>query len=120
MKQIRTAIFETNSSSTHSICITSESEYNKWISGDNLYSDWKEKLVPKAEGMEKLREHYPDPETMFEKFGSEEEALAYIGLYTKEKYDENVEDRYLEEFVEKYTPAEGENIIAFGYYGHEC
>lgn len=119
MKQIRTAIFETNSSSTHSICITSQSEYNKWISGDNLYSDWTDKLVSKSEGMEKLREYYPDPKTISDKFDSEEEALAHIGLYTKEKYDEHVEERYLEEFVETYTPAEGEDIVAFGYYGNE-
>ena len=34
MIQIRQGVFETNSSSTHSITIAPESDFNKWKNGD--------------------------------------------------------------------------------------
>lgn len=37
MIQIRQGVFETNSSSTHSLCITTENDYKKWCNGTNEY-----------------------------------------------------------------------------------
>lgn len=36
MKQIRIGTFETNSSSTHSLVVCTEEEYNKWLKGEIL------------------------------------------------------------------------------------
>lgn len=35
MIQIRAGVFETNSSSTHSLCIMTEDDFNKWVSSHN-------------------------------------------------------------------------------------
>lgn len=37
MIQIRYGVFETNSSSTHSLCIVPKSDYKKWCNGTNEY-----------------------------------------------------------------------------------
>lgn len=37
MIQIRAGVFETNSSSTHSLCIMPKSDYNKWLSSEGEY-----------------------------------------------------------------------------------
>lgn len=39
MIQIRQGVFETNSSSTHSITIASESDFDKWKNGDVYLND---------------------------------------------------------------------------------
>ena len=39
MKQIRRGVFETNSSSTHSITMCSKEDYDKWESGDVYLND---------------------------------------------------------------------------------
>ena len=36
-KQIRHGVFETNSSSTHSMVVCSEEDYQKWVDGELLY-----------------------------------------------------------------------------------
>ena len=43
--QIRRNVFETNSSSVHSITMCSEDEYKKWRDGELLFSDWDEEFV---------------------------------------------------------------------------
>lgn len=35
MIQIRAGVFETNSSSTHSLCIMTQDDFNKWVSSHN-------------------------------------------------------------------------------------
>ena len=42
MKQVRRSVFETNSSSTHSITICTEDEYEKFKSGELMYDSWGE------------------------------------------------------------------------------
>lgn len=37
MIQIRHGVFETNSSSTHSMVVCSEEDYQKWVDGELLY-----------------------------------------------------------------------------------
>lgn len=70
MINIRANTFETNSSSTHSITICTEEEYNKFVNGE-LGIDWDDRLVPKeeaeydfdtyGEGYEWYEEHYTSP-----------------------------------------------------------
>lgn len=49
MKQIRTSVFETNSSSTHSLVIMTEEEYNLWKRG--IFALMNEEVLVKAEGL---------------------------------------------------------------------
>ena len=91
MKKIRIGTFETNSSSTHSLCIVSKEEYEKWVSGDLLYNSYKEKFV-------KNTVKNADDEN---------------NQTCKEFY----EDESLEAFEQEYKTKSGDVVIAFGKYG---
>lgn len=45
MKQIRKNVFETNSSSTHTLAICTEDEYKKWQEGKLLFNKWHETFI---------------------------------------------------------------------------
>ena len=45
MKQIRKNVFETNSSSTHTLAICTEDEYKEWQDGKLLFNKWNETFV---------------------------------------------------------------------------
>lgn len=45
MKQIRKNVFETNSSSTHTLAICTEDEYKDWKDGKLLFNKWNETFV---------------------------------------------------------------------------
>lgn len=44
-RQIRRGVYETNSSSSHSITMCSEEEFEKWKDGKLLFDSWKEEFV---------------------------------------------------------------------------
>ena len=39
-RQIRRGVFETNSSSTHSLTMCSEEEFEQWKNGELLFDEW--------------------------------------------------------------------------------
>lgn len=90
--QIRHDLFETNSSSVHSLTIVPESEIDKWREGKLFYSYDEDRLIPISE----IENYDPDWISNFEDFGDEYET-----------------------FFEKYTSPSGDKIVAFGYYGHD-
>ena len=55
MRTIRLGTFETNSSSTHSITMCMESDYEKWRKGELYYIDSKDKFVTKEQREEIIR-----------------------------------------------------------------
>ena len=89
---IRRGVFETNSSSTHTITMCSEEEYNKWKNGELVFDRWQEELVE------------PKEDNKYHEY---------------QTYDEFWEDEFLEGFYEKYTTNSGEKVIAFGLYGYD-
>ena len=89
---IRRGVFETNSSSTHTITMCSEEEYNKWKNGELVFDRWQEELVE------------PKEDNKYHEY---------------QTYDEFWEDEFLEGFKEKYTTNSGEKVIAFGLYGYD-
>lgn len=111
-RQVRRGVFETNSSSVHSICITTQSEYDKWKNGEVFYDNYSECFCTK----ESLLKEYPE-------YNEEDEECRYIrrgdfGCYT---YDEWHDWDYIEyeTYSEKYTSPSGDKLVAFGYYGHD-
>lgn len=92
-RQIRHGVFETNSSSTHSLTMCSEEEYNAWIAGDILFDDWCEEFVKPSEIDDDDENRYMT-------------------------YNEYWNSRDLETFEQTYTTKGGEKIIAFGEYGY--
>ena len=94
MKTIRFGVFETNSSSTHSLTIVSKEDYDAWEEGKLLFDRWNKIFVPVEE-----KDTYEDPED----------------LYTIDEYD----DIDMEPFRQTYKTKNGDEIVAFGYYGYD-
>lgn len=91
--QVRRGLFETNSSSTHSITMCSESDFDMWRRGERVYDDYKEELVPPTDKTEGDSRYYS-----FERF---------FDGYRYETYSQS------------FTTEKGEKVIAFGYYGYD-
>ena len=100
--QMRSNVFETNSSSTHSIAICTENDYKAFKKGKKLIDRNSLKLYNSVEeGMAQ------------DKWSEEEDFMTY------EEFEEYVSE-YYEEFEEKFTTPSGDKVVAFGYYGYDC
>ena len=127
MIQIRQGVFETNSSSTHSITIAPESDFNRWKNGDVYLNDgwWSSSNDPnkdktfltKDEAINLLGsyEYYKRNEDLNDMNDEElNEVFEEWEIYTFENYW----DDYLEDYETHYTTEHGDNIIVFGQYGY--
>lgn len=119
MKTIRVGVFETNSSSTHSITICLKSDYTKWKKNKNVLIDFeKGKVMTREELIETWKKDkdyanvdWNDKEEVDDIF----DELFYDEIMTYKRYQE----RGLEEFYKEFKAPNGEVIVAFGQYGYE-
>lgn len=100
MRQIRRNVFETNSSSTHSITMCMKSEFDKWVEGELVWDRWNQELVPITPKIKESMEN------------DEREYLTY-DQFNDWDYIE------FETYKSTYTTSNGDKVIAFGYYGHD-
>ena len=100
MKQIRRNVFETNSSSTHSITMCMKSDYDKWVAGELVWSRWGDELV----------EITPEIKTSME--NDEGDYLTY------EQFNDYEYIEY-ETFRTTFKTPNNEEIVSFGYYGSD-
>ena len=129
-KTVRRSVFETNSSSTHSLTMVDKSDYDAWDNGDAiLYND--EIILKSSEEykvlIEKFRldwekdgKKHPDCEDD-EECTLEEWIEYYIGERELDFYDtcEQYFDRDdYETFEYTHTNKNGDKVVAFGYYGY--
>lgn len=96
-KSIRFGVFETNSSSTHSLTMCSKEDYQKWENGELIYDRYAEKLIPITDEIKKE---------------IEEDDYQYETC-------EGFENGDLETFYDTYVTDKGEEIVAFGKYGYD-
>ena len=145
MIQIRNNIFETNSSSTHSLNICTKQEWLDWKAGNLLYNPYEDSfidnyLLSDDKKMDRLKEYY---NTLVKKsFYKEFQDLNKIEIqelmmkavedgfifksvselennndwFTYDKYWEYNDE--LEGYVENYTSESGDEIVIFGEYGY--
>lgn len=128
MKTIRQGCFETNSSSTHSITLCMENEFEKWKNGELYWNRWDEKLVPKEEvekEFAKIREEFISENPGFDENDEEwqEELKKYINedgktYYSYEDFN-NYDYMEYETYENSFKTPNGEKVIAFGYYGQD-
>ena len=120
MKLIRRGTFETNSSSTHSITMCKESDFDKWKNGEMYWDRWNESLVSKEEvekEMAKLKEEFISEHPDYDKddIDQEEQLEDYLNsdkeYYTYEEFN-NYDYIEYETFEDSY-----DGVVAFGYYG---
>lgn len=121
MRQIRHGVFETNSSSTHSITMMMKSDYDRWHN-EKLY------LYEGGYGWDFNK---PVLNTLYTR--DEVEKFAKNNrYYNRDKELDNAElkdmgftawddegSEYLEGFYEEFTTPSGETIVAFGEYGYD-
>lgn len=133
-RQIRRGVYETNSSSSHSITMCSEEEFEKWKDGKLLFDSWKEEFVDVVNlsnnQKEDARKEYESKKNEFSKDWkdlSESAKEKYYEKYIEEHdliveecktYNDYMNDYELESFIDKYTTKNGEKVVAFGKYGY--
>lgn len=103
MKQVRQSVFETNSSSVHSLTMCSGQQMQDWKDGKLFYKEYgREDWIPAT--LELLA---MDPEDRVDD-----------GIYTYDEFWDKVDDSWeYEGFEDSYTTPNGEKVFAFGYYG---
>ena len=123
-KQIRRGVFETNSSSVHSLTMCSGEEYQKWENGKVLFWGERDKFATKEEIIEELKNmryswgnkelYYPDVN-----WDDEDEVSDVFSDERIKTCEEYFENEWYETFEDRYTTPSGDEVVAFGYYGHD-
>lgn len=103
--KVRRSVFETNSSSTHSLTMCTASDYDEWKKGNLVFDYDYERFVP----IDALSDE--------EKKELKSSGSANDRYYTYDGY-ENVFCCEYESFEETFTTPDGEEIVGFGYYGY--
>lgn len=122
MKQIRRGVFETNSSSVHSITMCTKSEFDAWKNGElyrndgwwsRSFSSLKDKaFLTKDEALELIKSDKSS--VSMSEFEDIDEYLRENEIYSYEDWGD-----YYETDVNYYTTPGGEEIVAVCYYGHD-
>lgn len=123
-RQVRRGVFETNSSSTHSITMMMKTDYDRWENEKlYLYDDdgfgyefnkpEKGNLYTKdeVEAFIKSNKYYNGEEIDFDDYGLLKGEYGFV--------HPDYEDDYLEGYYNEFTTKSGETVVAFGYYGHD-
>lgn len=141
MIQIRGNVFETNSSSTHSLTIVSKSDYEAWQNNNDilLHADYDDLFVPRETVIERVRaidekhagvpnynplRDYYEENYIYDGYKYQniddvpedlvDPYLAGHGYYTVETYGDDCGMHY---YSQEYTSEHGDELVAFGYYG---
>lgn len=140
--QVRSGVFETNSSSTHSLNICTKTDYDRWMNdknivfiGDSWLVDAKDfdgrEFVTKSEIIDYLKkknESITDeddkfPETISGYFERDEDDWYSIspasddGIYDSDTYE--LDNEELESYTQEFTTPSGDEMVAFGVYGYQ-
>lgn len=130
MKTIRQNVFETNSSSTHSMTIMDAYDYERWIKEtDACYDEDTKKIISidqrkamiKKDIIEHRQKYYPDK--VLDKITDEEiEDYLNQNLYdyplTYVEYQDTC-DSYLDYDINHYTTQSNDKIVILCKYGHD-
>ena len=147
MINIRMGVFETNSSSVHSLILCTADDYRDWINGDKLLNvyyneDWAwkhwnqdaRKYVETIKGIPPqfvtskqaafYDEYYPYPEMEEDIWGYVSDFKDKEGNYHERKFMtfQEYHNSYgydFETFEDSYVTPKGEEVVAFGYFGRD-
>lgn len=121
-RQIRRGVFETNSSSVHSITMCSDSEFDRWENGELLFQQNQDKFATRNEIIEEMKTEkrydgsmrYADTD-----WDNDEEVDEIFSDERVKTYEKFFDGNWYETYCEEYQTKGGEKIIVFGYYGHD-
>ena len=133
-RQIRTGVFESNSSTTHTLTICSEETYKKWENGELLLT-WDNKFIPNKEMSEEEKDnickvwydnrkckYYKNYEDLTEEEKKEiKDDLESKGNFNVrgKTYDEWHNDDNLEYLEDSFTTEHGDKVVAFSKAGDD-
>ena len=127
MIKIRYGVFETNSSSIHTLSIAQNEEIDKLKSGELLVNlSWRRNsyLISYEEALQELikelKEYGEDEDLIIANSGNKEEIYHLMYEYDiAEQFDRYLEYEYLEPYEEEFTTKNGDRVLVFGRYGHD-
>lgn len=141
MYSIRRDVFETNSSSTHSLVICNDQEYKDWKNRKLMYDVYAEKFIDANKftitphQYQEGQQHYEDNKTKYMKDWidlTEDEQKSYLfefiiliindyDPYQYKDYNDYVSEMQNQEesFEKKYTTPRGDVVHVLGYFGHD-
>jgi len=107
MIKVRFGLFETNSSSTHTLTITSKKVFDEW-KNDKWILLYDKKFVTEEEVEKEWQK--PDSQRWYENYGEwrKYNALSYHDWCDHEDFTN---------YIDEYTTESGEVVVAFGLYG---
>ncbi len=114
MKQIRVGVFETNSSSTHSLTIVSKEEYEKFKEGEYVWNSNDGKLQSVEDAKNSLIADRKRWDKEFEATKEEVEEMLEEDTKSFDEFGSNYET-----FETEYETKSGDKVVAFGYYGYD-
>jgi hypothetical protein len=119
LRVIRRNVFETNSSSTHSLTMVSKKDYDKWRNGKMFFNDGvfftlEEVIINLKNDKWFLKNN---PNFNFEDEDAVSDAARDYEYYTYDSYWNDKNDEY-ETFTRTHKTESGEEVVAFGYYGY--
>lgn len=121
-RQIRRGVFETNSSSVHSMTMCNNEQYSKWKDGEILYWEDEGKFATREEIIKELktmtwyngRLRYDDVN-----WDDECEVNAIFFEENIKTCKEYFDNEWFYTFEERHTTPNGDEVVAFGYYGYD-
>lgn len=141
--QVRQGVFETNSSSTHTLTICSKDDFDKWKHGEVFWldNDWHKldtnKNFVTPEELEELAEKYNEEQQERINAGDKFAKVLDIDKVLNERPDYSywdterssleaytMDDWYarngdLETYSETFTSPSGDEMVAFGAFGYD-
>lgn len=99
-RQIRHGVFETNSSSTHSLTMCMKSDYDRWVAGELVWSRWNNELVEITPKIKASMEVDDGDYLTYEQFND----WNYLEYET---------------FKSTFKTPNNDEIVSFGYYGYD-
>lgn len=126
MIKIRYGVFETNSSSVHTLSIAQNDEIDK-LRNDELLVDlrWRRDkyLISYEDALQELikeLKNYGHDDIAIVESGDKEEIYRLMYEYDiAERFDRYLEGEYLEPYEEEFTTEKGDRVLVFGRYGHD-
>lgn len=114
---VRQGVFETNSSSVHTLTMMMKDDFKKFENGELFYIDWKGPYFKNVNGDFISREELYKiaKENGFDGSTEDDNDLLEFFDGDVESYD-SFGGEYYEYFDKEFTTPNGETVVAFGYY----
>lgn len=124
MIKIRYGVFETNSSSVHSLCIAENEQIEKLKNEELLVKLYGDSVISYEDALKELieevnRNNHEEDKKIIEN-GNKEEIYQLMREYDiAETLDSYLDSEWLEAYEESYTTEHGDKILIFGLFGRD-